>query len=232
MGRGYRVQAQQVADALANTDALKQSLSSPKYKPPLVVGVNSDVPMDTEKERDDFRQKYLDDTGDGKPWILPADLVKIEQLKPLSLTDLAVKDTVELDKRSVAAIFGVPPFLLGLGSFSADEYNNFIHSVVIPICHGIEQELTIKLLESPRRYFRFSRRHLYAYDLKSLIDMDLAMSDRGYLNGDEVREDAYRDPAGLTEFKVLENYLPYDMSGSQKKLVQPSKNEEDDNDDA
>ena len=232
MGRGYRVQAQQVADALANTDALKQSLSSPKYKPPLVAGVNSDVPMDTEKERDDFRQKYLDDTGDGKPWILPADLVKIEQLKPLSLTDLAVKDTVELDKRSVAAIFGVPPFLLGLGSFSADEYNNFIHSVVIPICHGIEQELTIKLLESPRRYFRFSRRHLYAYDLKSLIDMDLAMSDRGYLNGDEVREDAYRDPAGLTEFKVLENYLPYDMSGAQKKLVQPSKNEEDDNDDA
>lgn len=232
MGRGYRVQAQQVAETLAKTDALKQNLSSPKYKPPIVVCVNSDVPMDTAEDREDFRQRYLDDTGDGKPWILPSDLVKIEQLKPLSLTDLAVKDTVELDKRSVAAIFGVPPFLLGLGSFSADEYNNFIHSVVIPICHGIEQELTIKLLESPRRYFRFSRRHLYAYDLKSLIDMDLAMSDRGYLNGDEVREDAYRDPAGLTEFKVLENYLPYDMSGAQKKLVQPSKNEEDDNDDA
>ena len=27
-------------------------------------------------------------------------------------------------------------------------------------------------------------------------------------------------PAGLKEFKVLENYIPADMSGKQKKLVQ------------
>ena len=27
-------------------------------------------------------------------------------------------------------------------------------------------------------------------------------------------------PAGLKEYKVLENYLPYDMSGKQKKLIQ------------
>ena len=48
------------------------------------------------------------------------------------------------------------------------------------------------------------------------------MADRGYLNGDEVREDAFLEPAGLTEFKVLENYIPIDMIGQQKKLVPDS----------
>lgn len=52
-----------------------------------------------------------------------------------------------------------------------------------------------------------------------LIDIDNSMADRGYLNGDEVREDADRDPVGLTEYKVLENYIPYDMSGNQLKLA-------------
>lgn len=53
----------------------------------------------------------------------------------------------------------------------------------------------------------------------TLIDIDNSMADRGYLNGDEVREDADRDPVGLTEYKVLENYIPYDMSGNQLKLA-------------
>lgn len=218
-GRGYRVQAERVADALAKTDALKQSLSSPDYKPPLAIFVNSDSDLSDQKKRDAFRAAYLEDTGDGKPWILPADLVKIEQIKPLSLADLAIKDTVELDKKTVASIFGVPPFLLGIGTYNDKEYNSFIRTVVIPICTSIEQELTLKLLESPKRYFKFNRRRLYDYDLKTLIDIDNSMADRGYLSGDEVREDADRDPAGLTEYKILENYIPYDMSGTQKKLT-------------
>ena len=83
-----------------------------------------------------------------------------------------------------------------------------------------EQETTQKLLENPKRYYKISRRRLYDYDLKTLIDIDNSMADRGYLNGDEVREDAERDPIGLTERRVLENYIPIDMSGNQKKLIQ------------
>ena len=67
-------------------------------------------------------------------------------------------------------------------------------------------------------YFQFNRRRLYSYDLKALVDIDLAMSDRGFVNGDEVRETAFRDPAGLKEFRVLENYIPFDMAGMQAKL--------------
>lgn len=220
-GRGFRVQAIQIAKSLAETDALKRSLSRPNYKPPIAVMVNSDSDLSDSEKREKFRQAYLDDTGSGKPWILPGDLVKLETIKPLSLADLAVKDTVEMDKRALCGVFGVPPFLLGLGAFNLQEYNLFVNSVLLPIVSGIEQELTAKLLaDRPDRYFRFSRRRLYNYDLAQLIKIDCSMADRGYLTGDEVREDADRDPAGLTEFKVLENYIPYDMSGAQKKLLQ------------
>lgn len=221
-GRGYRVQAGKIAASLKQTGELKDSLSSPKYKPPMLVAVNSDADLSDPKKRDEFVENYLEHSEAGKPWVFSADLLNVSQQKPLTLADLAIKDTVELDKRTVASIFGVPPFLLGLGSYNEAEYNGFIRTVVNHICKVIEQTLTWSILISPSRYFRFNRRHLYAYDMKALIEMDLAMSDRGYLNGDEVREDSYRDPAGLTEFKVLENYIPYDMSGKQQKLVPKS----------
>lgn len=221
-GRGYRVQAGKIAASLKQTGELKDSLSSPKYKPPMLVAVNSDADLSDPKKRDEFVENYLEHSEAGKPWVFSADLLNVSQQKPLTLADLAIKDTVELDKRTVASIFGVPPFLLGLGSYNEAEYNGFIRTVVNHICKVIEQTLTWSILISPSRYFRFNRRHLYAYDMRTLIEMDLSMSDRGYLNGDEVREDSYRDPAGLTEFKVLENYIPYDMSGKQQKLVPKS----------
>ena len=224
-GRGYRVQASTAAASLKQTDELKRALSSPKYKPPLIVSVNTDSDLSDDEKREDLRKRYLEDSSTGKPWILPADLFKVSQVRPLTLTDLAVKDTVELDKKTVAAIFGVPPFLLGLGAFNKDEYNTFIRTVVVPICQGIEQELTLKLLLSDEMYFVFNRRRLYAYDMQTLVDIDLAMSDRGYVCGDEVREDAFRDPAGLTEFRPLENYIPYDKAGDQKKLNQSKEDE-------
>ena len=219
-GRGVRVQANRLAASLNTTSQLKDMLNSPDYKPPLIVAVNSDNAFSDEAERENFRESYLSESKDGKPWILPADLVKIEQIKPMSLTDLAVKDTVELDKKTATAIFGVPGFTLGIGSFSEAEHNHAVRTVYVPICQGIEQELTLKLLASPRRYFKISRRRLYAYDLKNLIDMDLAMADRGYLNGDEVRADMDLDPVGLTERVRLENYILNEDTGKQKKLIQ------------
>ena len=219
-GRGYRVQAGAIAAGLKQVSELKESLSSPDYKPPLIVSVDTDADLADEEKREEFRKKYLEDTDKGKPWILPAGLIKVEQLRPLSLNDLAVADTMELDKRTLAAIFGAPPFLVGVGEFSQSWYNSYIQTVVLPICTGIAQQLTDKLLLSEEMYFKFNDRRLFAYDMEDIVTMDLNMAARGFLTGDEVREDAGRDPAGLTEFTVLENYIPIEMTGKQKKLIQ------------
>ena len=219
-GRGFKVQAERLAASLKQTGELKDSLSSPKYKPPLVVAVSSDADLSTPGKRDAFRDEFLESTDAGKPWIIQSELMSVTQAKPLTLNDLAIKDTVELDKRTAAAIFGMPPFLVGVGSFNQDEYNNFVRRVIIHICEVIEQELTAKLLISTERYFKFNRRHLYAYDIKDLVAIDLPMADRGYITGDEAREHALLDPAGLDEFRALENYIPYDLAGLQSKLTQ------------
>ena len=225
-GRGCRVQAKRLAESLASAGALKASLTSPEYKPPLIVSVSTDSDLSDPEKREKWRKAYLDDTGDGKPWIIPEGLMKVDQVKPLSLTDLAIKDTAELDKKTAASIFGAPAFLLGVGSYNEHEFNNWIRTRVIPICVGIEQTLTLGLLENPKRYWKINRRRLYAYDLKTMVDIDCAMADRGYLCGDDVREDTDRDPIGLTEHKVLENYIPYDMSGKQQKLMPPKEDTE------
>lgn len=219
-GRGYRVQANALAASLQQSEELKDSLSSPEYKPPMIVSVESDADFADPEKREEFRKAYLEDTDSGKPWIIPSGLIKVDQVRPLSLNDLAIADTMELDKRTIAAIFGVPPFLLGVGDFDRDAYNNFIRTVVVPICTGIAQELTDKLLTSEEMYFKFNDRRLYAYDMRDIVQLDLDMAARGFLTGDEAREDAGRDPAGLTEFQILENYIPYELTGKQKKLIQ------------
>lgn len=217
-GRGYTDALTTITKSLANTAALKDSLCSPDYKPPLLIFVSTDSDLQDESKREAFRKSFLEDSDKGKPWILPADMAKVESIKPLSLSDLAIKDNVELDKRTLAAIFGVPAFLTGIGSFNKDEYNLFVSTIVVPIAQMIEQTLTDALLFDESLYFMFSRRRLYYYDLSTLMDVDLSLSDRGLLTGDEVRADANRDPAGLKDYRVLENYIPYDMAALQKKL--------------
>ena len=60
----------------------------------------------------------------------------MEEIRPLSLADLALSDLVQLDKKTVASILGVPPFVLGVGTYSADEWNNFISTTIMPVAKG------------------------------------------------------------------------------------------------
>jgi hypothetical protein len=58
------------------------------------------------------------------------------------------------------------------------------------------------------------------YDIEKVSSVLLAGADRGYVCGDEWRDRLHMNPAGLKEFKILENYIPANMSGKQKKLIQ------------
>lgn len=220
-GIGPQAQLDQVVKSIVQTAETKTAYMSSEYKPPIVIAVDSDSPMSDEEERSSFIDSYLKRRDKSEPLIIPANLMKIEQVKPLSLTDLAIKDGVELDKKTVASILDIPGFLLGVGSFNKDEYNTWISRRLMSICRAIEQELTKKLLFSEERYFRFNARSLYSYSLQELSQIALNMRNAGLMSGNEGRNWLDLPPIdGLDELVILENYVPADRLGDQKKLTQ------------
>jgi len=218
-GRGITFSLKDIAKNLKQAQKTENAFMSSKWKPSIIVKVDA---LTDEFSSPEGRQKLLDSyvkpATDGEPWLIPAEQFQVEQVRPLTLSDLAIKDTVELDKRTVASVLGVPPFLLGIGDFKRDEWNNFIQGRLRPIVLTIQQEMTRGLILSPKWYLDFNVWSLMDYDMKSMSDILLSGSDRGFVNGDEWRNRMHLAPAGLKEYKVLENYIPYDMSGNQSKL--------------
>lgn len=220
MGRGVTVTLKEIANNLRQAQKTKNAYMSTEWKPSVIIkAATTDGMLSDPEARSRFLDQYIKTAKAGEPWLLPLDQMEVEQIKPLTLADLAIADTVNLDKRSVAAVVGVPPFLLGVGDFKRDEWNSFIQTKVRPIALIIQQEMTRALITSPKWYLSLNYWSLIDYDLKQVSDILLSGADRGYVNGDEWRDRMHMAPAGLKEFKVLENYIPYDLSGMQKKLV-------------
>ena len=220
-GRGVTVVLRDIANNLKQAQATENAFMASEWKPSIIVKVDALTDEFSSPEgREKLLESYVKPSRTGEPWLIPAEQFQVEQVRPLSLADLAIKDTVELDKRTVAAVLGVPAFLLGVGDYNQAEWNNFIQTTVKVIVQGIQQEMTRAIITSPKWYLMLNFWSLLDYDLKATSDILLAGADRGYVNGDEWRDRMHMAPAGLKEYKVLENYIPADMSGQQKKLIQ------------
>lgn len=225
-GTGIRVAIKDIANNLKQAAHTENAYLASEFKPPLIVNVNAMGEEFQSKEgREKIAEDYLKTSKAGEPWIIPAEQMNVTSVKPLTLQDLAISDTVKMNKETAAAIVGVPAFLVGVGEFKKDEYNNFIQTTVREIVEKIQQTLTKGLILSPDWYIKGNIWALLDWDLEQITSVFTAMGDRGWVTGNEARDRINLEPKeGLDELKVLENYIPADMSGNQNKLNGGNKN--------
>ena len=221
-GEGYRVVLADVANNLKQATRTEKGFMESKWKPSIIIKVDALVEEFSSPEgRKKLLDSYASSAEVGEPWLIPAEQFSVEQVKPLTLSDLALSDMVTLDKKTVASIIGVPSFVLGVDIFNRDEWNNFINSKIMPIARMIEQELTKKLLYSPNRFFRFNSWSLFSYSITELVSAGAEMVDRMALRRNEWRNWVNMPPdPEMNELLALENYVPAEKLGDQKKLIQ------------
>lgn len=219
-GKGLTIVLKDAANNLKQASVTRKGFMSSKWKPPIIVKVDSMADEFASKEgRKQLLEQYIESSDVGEPWLIPAEQFEVETVKPLSLADLAIADSIEIDKRTVASILQVPPFVLGVGEYDQTAWNAFISNTVRVIAQEIEQELTRKLILNPKWYLKFNIRALMDWDLKTIAEVFGELRKQGVVDGNEVRDQIGMSPReGLNQLVMLENYIPTDKLGDQTKL--------------
>lgn len=220
-GLGMTVGLRDAVKAIRATGDTKNALMESPM-PSVIVKVDGlNELMQSPEGREKLAAQYVDSTSKGKPWFIPARVLEVSTVKPLTLADLAISTSIELDKKTIASLLGVPPYLIGVGSFNRDEYNNFIQTNCMFIAQAIQQTLTRGIGENPARYWRFNPRGLLDYDLQTKANVAKLYMDSIAMYRNEGRDWIGLPPdENMDELLALENYIPATMAAKQKKLVQ------------
>ena len=218
-GLGFSASLRDIVKSLRQANTTRQALQE-SPSPSVIVKVDGLTEEFRSAEgRKKLGAQFLDASENGQPWFIPSEAFSVEQVKPLSLNDLAIKDSLELDKKSIAAIFGIPSFLVGVGEFKLEEYQLFITTRLMAVARIIEQTMTKGLLWSEDLYLSFNPRSLYNYSLNDLVNVGKEMVDRMAMRRNEWRDWMGLPPdPDMDELLALENYVPADRLGDQKKL--------------
>lgn len=224
VGTGYKIPLRDVLKTLKLASDTKASFMQSGLMPSLIIAAdslfNNEEEEDGKRPTDRVIKDYKRSAERGEPWVIPDELLKVHEIKPLTLSDIALNDNIEADKREVAAVLGIPSYLLGVGKYDRDEFNNFVSTKISNIAKTIEQELTKKLLISDYRYFKFDTNSLMDYSFSEKGSVYASLADKGIITPNEARDKLGFSWGGeeLDKFRILENYIPVEDIGNQKKL--------------
>lgn len=230
IGKGIQLTARDLIRNITQLNKTKNKILSTEGRPQLLLfydGLWKSLGRLDDEQITDEDQKYIDwqtkrmkQGLDNGLVVMPGDsTLEIRELKPLSLKDLAIAENLELDLKTCAKLLGVPLFAVGLADFNKDEYDNFINTIIKPIIRCIEQELTAKLILNPKWYIKFNIRSLNNYTSTEALKIIDTMFTKGLMTGNEAREFMGMGRLeGLDELIILENFVPIDRLGDQKKL--------------
>lgn len=228
-GLGAMPFLRQTINDIAQEQNTKTGFLKSKWKPSIIVTVNSDIEdLQDKDKRSKILNSYTETTEAGEPWLIPSGEVDVKTINPLTLKDLAILEGMTFDIRKVARAFGIPPFMLGIDKFDREEYNNFISTVIMSYAQIIQQELTCKLLIAGDRYFKFNPKSLMQYSLAEKEAFVRGMVSSGMLNRNEGRNEFDYSPVddeGMNDYIVLENYIPVSKVADQEKLKGGDENE-------
>ncbi len=222
IGEGIVPQLRQSLETLAQAKETKRSFFRDKFQPSMIISVMSDeFDLADKEKRNKLLHSYTDTVEKNEPWIIPAGELDIKTINPLTLDDLKIQDSIELDVRTVAAAFEMPAFMLGIGEFKTEAFNNFVATKIYSIAQIIQQELTRKLLWADDLYYKFNPRSLMQYSLGEQTSHVTEMKKYGMLTGNEGRNAFDYSPSDkeeMNEFTALENNIPVSVLALQNKL--------------